>query len=362
MRNQKRTTSNEQRATSNSLRLVAWELTRRCNLNCVHCRAGSERGPYPGEFGTAKCLEILGQISKVGKPIVILTGGEPLLRDDIFELTVRGTELGLRMVMATNGTLLTPGIIEKMKSSGIKRVSISIDGAGEKQHDEFRKIPGAFKGALEGIRLLREGGVEFQINTTVTRHNIGDINKILDLSVELEAVAHHIFLLVPTGRAREMVDQEIDALDYEQVLNWFYQTRESVPLHLKATCAPHYYRILRQEAHKKGEKVNFETYGLDAVTKGCLGGTAFCFISNQGVVQPCGYLELNCGDLKTATFQSVWRESEIFKQLRDVSGYKGKCGRCEYLRVCGGCRARAFEATGDFLAEEPLCAYQPCGK
>jgi heme b synthase len=359
MSNQKRATSNEQRATSNSLRLVAWELTRRCNLNCVHCRAGSERGPYPGELNTTQCLELLAQISEVGKPIVILTGGEPLLREDIFDLARRGTQLGLRMVMATNGTLLTPGIIEKMKSSGIKRVSISIDGAAEKQHDSFRKVPGAFKGALEGIRLLREGGVEFQINTTVTRHNIGDIDKILDLSVELGAVAHHIFLLVPTGRAREMVDQEIDALDYEQVLNWFYQTRESVPLHLKATCAPHYYRILRQEAHKKGEKVNFETYGLDAVTRGCLGGTAFCFISNQGVVQPCGYLDLNCGDLKTATFQSVWRESEIFNQLRDVSGYKGKCGRCEYLRVCGGCRARAFEATGDFLAEEPLCAYQP---
>jgi len=346
-------------ASRGQLRLVAWELTRRCNLNCVHCRAGSERGPYPGELGTDKCLEILGQISEVGKPIVILTGGEPLLREDLFDLAVRGTELGLRMVMATNGTLLTPETIERVKASGIKRVSISIDGAEEKQHDAFRKVPGAFKGALEGIRLLREGDVDFQINTTITRHNIGDINKILDLSVELGAVAHHIFLLVPTGRAREMSNQEIDARDYEQVLTWFYQMRERVPLHLKATCAPHYYRILRQEAHRKGEKVNFETYGLDAVTRGCLGGTAFCFISNQGVVQPCGYLDLNCGDLRTATFQSVWRESENFNQLRDFSLYKGKCGRCEYVRFCGGCRARAFEATGDFLAEEPLCSYQP---
>ncbi|MCJ7684603.1 MAG: radical SAM protein, partial [Desulfobacteraceae bacterium] len=154
MSNQKRATSNEQRATSNSLRLVAWELTRRCNLNCVHCRAGSERGPYPGELNTTQCLELLAQISEVGKPIVILTGGEPLLREDIFDLARRGTQLGLRMVMATNGTLLTPGIIEKMKSSGIKRVSISIDGADEKQHDEFRKVSGAFKGSLEGIRLL----------------------------------------------------------------------------------------------------------------------------------------------------------------------------------------------------------------
>ena len=349
-------------ASRNQLRLVAWELTRRCNLNCVHCRAGSERGPYPGELSTTKCLEILGQIREVGQPIVILTGGEPLLREDIFDLALRGTELGLRMVMATNGTLLTPEMIERMKVSGIKRVSISIDGADEKQHDEFRKVRGAFKGALDGIELLKSGGLEFQINTTVTRHNIRDVEKILDLSEALGAVAHHLFLLVPTGRAREMVNQEIDAREYEELLHWFYQMRDKTPLHLKATCAPHYYRILRQEARKRGEKVSFETYGLDAVTRGCLGGTSCCFISNQGVVQPCGYLELNCGDLRTATFQSVWVDSENFNQLRDFSAYKGKCGRCEYVRFCGGCRARAFEATGDFLAEEPLCVYQPGGK
>jgi len=338
---------------------VAWEITRKCNLNCVHCRAGSDRGPYPGELSTAKCMEILKEIREVGTPIVILTGGEPLLREDVFDLAQKGTDLGLRMVMATNGTLLRPGVIEMMQGSGIKRVSISIDGADEKQHDDFRKVPGAYQRALRGIEMLRSAGLEFQINTTVTRHNVGDLDKILDLSVKLGAVAHHIFLLVPTGRARDMADQEIDALEYENVLHWFYQMRDQVPLHLKATCAPHYYRILRQEAHKKGETVNFETYGLDAVTRGCLGGTSFAFISNVGVVQPCGYLELNCGDLKTATFQSIWRDSHIFTQLRDFSGYKGKCGRCEYLRFCGGCRARAYETTGDFLAQEPLCAYQP---
>ncbi len=343
----------------NDLRLVAWEVTRKCNLNCVHCRAGSERGPYPGELSPSKCLEILDQISSVGEPIVILTGGEPILREDVFELAEHGTQLGLRMVMATNGTLLTPDIVEKIRASGIKRVSISIDGADEDMHDRFRKEPGAFKRAVEGIRLLRKGNVEFQINTTVTRHNINKIKDILDMAVQLGAAAHHIFLLVPTGRAKEMVNQEIDALEYEKILNWFYQMREEVPLQLKATCAPHYYRIMRQEAHARGEKVDFKTYGLDAVTRGCLGGTAFCFISHDGIMQPCGYLELNCGDLKKSSFGSIWRDSEIFNQLRDFSAYRGKCGRCEYLRVCGGCRARAYEATGDFLAEEPLCAYQP---
>lgn len=346
-------------AHKSELRLVAWEVTRKCNLNCIHCRAGSDRGPYPEELDTTKCLEILEQIRMAGKPIVILTGGEPVLRKDIFDLAERGTQLGLRMVMATNGTLLTPGIIEKMKASGIKRVSISIDGVDEYQHDRFRKVPGAFKAAMEGIRLLRTAGFEFQINTTVTRHNVSDIKGILDLAVRIGAVAHHLFLLVPTGRAKEMVDQEIDALEYEKLLHWFYNSRDKVPLHLKATCAPHYYRILRQEAHEKGEIVNFKTYGLDAVTRGCLGGTSFCFISFDGIIQPCGYLELNCGDLKNSTFEWIWKNSEIFSKLRDFSSYKGKCGMCEYVRFCGGCRARAFEATGDFLAEEPLCAYQP---
>jgi heme b synthase len=341
------------------LRLVAWEVTRKCNLNCVHCRASSERGPYPGEMGTHKCLTVLEEIRNAGEPIVILTGGEPLLREDIFDLAQRGTDLGLRMVMATNGTLLTSRIIDRIMGSGIKRLSISIDGADERQHDQFRKVPGAFKAALEGIRLLREAGVEFQINTTVTRHNVDDLSDLLDLAVRLGAVAHHIFLLVPTGRAREMSDQEIDAMTYETVLRWFYRMRDRVGIHLKATCAPHYYRILRQEARRKGETVDFKTYGLDAVTRGCLCGTAFCFVSHRGIMQPCGYLEIKCGDLNEAPFDSIWRDSEIYNQLRDYSAYKGKCGRCEYLQFCGGCRARAFEATGDFLEEEPLCAFHP---
>ena len=343
----------------NQLRLVAWEVTRTCNLNCVHCRAASERGPYPGELNRDKCREILEQIALIDKPIIILTGGEPLLRKDIFDLALHGTQLGLRMVMASNGTLLNPQTAEKIKSSGIKRVSISIDGANAPEHDQFRKVPGAYRGALEGIDILKKAHIEFQINTTVTKHNVHQIQEILNLAIELGAAAHHIFLLVPTGRARDMVNQEIEALEYENLLRWFYTMRNEVPLHLKATCAPHYYRILRQEAHTKGEKVDYETFGLDAVTRGCLGGTSFCFISHDGVVQPCGYLELNSGDLKTSSFGSVWQNSEIFKQLRDSSAYKGKCGRCEYLKFCGGCRARAFEATGDFLAEEPLCMYQP---
>lgn len=343
----------------NQLRLVAWEITRSCNLNCVHCRAAAERGPYPGELSTARCLKLLEEIREVGSPIVILTGGEPLQREDVFELADYGTELGLRMVMATNGTLLNPPVLRKMKASGIKRVSISLDGPGAREHDAFRKVEGAFDAAIAGINLLKEQGIEFQINTTITRHNAHLAEKILQLAVDLGAAAHHLFLLVPTGRAREMVNQEIEAAEYEKLLHWFYRMRDKVNIHLKATCAPHYYRILRQEVHAKGEKVTFDTYGLDAVTRGCLGGTAFCFIGHDGIVQPCGYLELKCGDVGKNTFKEVWENAEIFTKLRDFSLYKGKCGRCEYISVCGGCRARAFEATGDFLAEEPLCVYEP---
>jgi heme b synthase len=346
----------------NELRLVAWETTRSCNLDCVHCRASSERGPYAGELDEDKGLEILKQIAEAGKPIVILTGGEPLLRKDIFSLARHGTDLGLRMVMATNGTLITPEIVREMKGSGIKRVSISIDGANAADHDRFRKVPGAFEGALRGIETLKQGGIEFQINTTVTRHNAHQIEQILKLATDVGAVAHHIFLLVPTGRARDMVNQEIDAREYENLLHWFYEMREEVPLHLKATCAPHYYRILRQEARQKGERVDFDTYGLDAVTRGCLGGISFCFISYEGIVQPCGYLELRAGDLREASFGDVWEKSLLFENLRDYGAYEGKCGECEYIRFCGGCRARAFEATGNFLAEEPLCLYQPAKK
>ncbi len=342
-------------------RLVAWELTRHCNLNCIHCRAAADRGPYENELTTEECLRILGEIKQVGNPIIILTGGEPLLRPDIFELAQAASDMGFRPVMATNGTLITPEIAQKMKDTGIARVSISLDGASPKAHDEFRKVPGAFEGALNGIRILKEHGIPFQINTTVTEVNLEEIPKVLALALELGAVAHHIFLLVPVGRGKEMADQALSAEKYEKVLHWFYEQRAKVPqgFHLKATCAPHYYRILRQRAREEGKEVTLETFGLDAVTRGCLAGTGFCFISHRGIVQPCGYLELNCGSLREKSFPEVWWNAEVFQNLRNFKAYKGKCGRCEYVRVCGGCRARAYEATGDYLEAEPLCLYEP---
>ena len=350
---------NAEKDATPTLRLVAWEITRNCNLNCVHCRAAATQGPYEGELDTDACLKLLDDIAEAGNPIVILTGGEPLLREDIFDIARYGTNKGLRMVMAPNGTLVTAPIAKKLVDAGIQRISISLDGATKEVHDRFRGVDGAYDGALNGIREAKAAGLEFQINTTITKANLEEIPKILHLAEEMGAAAHHIFLLVPTGRGKYIVDQAIDAAEYEKTLNWFYDQREKTSLQLKATCAPHYYRILRQRARKEGKTVTFQSHGLDAVTRGCLGGTGFCFISHTGIVQPCGFLHVNSGDVTRDSFASIWRNSEVFRRLRNFDELSGKCGACEYKKVCGGCRARAYEATGDYMAEEPLCSYSP---
>ncbi len=338
------------------LRVLAWEVTRRCNLSCVHCRAGAEDHLYPGEMDTGQALAFLDELAQWAQPIVILTGGEPLLRKDIYEIAAHGTGLGLRMVMAPNGTLLSDESARKAVEAGIARISVSLDGATAESHDRFRGQEGAFEGALQGIEAARRAGLEFQVNTTITPQNLDRMEDIHRLVRDLGAAAHHVFLLVPTGRGRRMAG--LEALEYEQTLNWFYDQR-SPDIHLKATCAPHYYRILRQRAKEEGKKVTFESHGLEAVTRGCLGGIGFAFVSHVGQVQPCGYLELAAGNLKEKSFKEIWEESPLFADLRDYSKYEGKCGECEYVRVCGGCRARAHAATGNYLAEEPLCTYQP---
>jgi len=341
------------------LRMVAWEVTRGCNLSCLHCRALSGEGPYPGELTTEECLQVVDDIASFSSPIVILTGGEPLLRQDVYQIAEYGTGKGLRMVLATNGTLLTEESARRLVAAGIRRISISLDGSDAESHDEFRGVNGSFEGGLRGIRGAKKVGLEFQINTTVTQRNLHQLPQILDLAVDLGAAAHHLFLLVPTGRGKQLQGEAISPHDYEETLNWFYDQRDHVSLHLKVTCAPHYYRILRQRARREGKTMSTEHYGLDAVTRGCLGGISFCFISSTGSVQPCGYLELECGNVREDSLESIWTQCEYFKDLRDESNYKGKCGYCEYRKVCGGCRARAFETTGDFLAEEPYCIYEP---
>jgi heme b synthase len=340
-------------------RLVAWELTRACNLACRHCRADAVRETSPDELTTKEAKDFIDQLSAYGKPILIMTGGEPLLRDDFYEIAKYGTDKGLRVVLATNGTFMTPEIATRLKDVGIQRISVSIDGSNAKTHDDFRCEQGSFDAALAGIRHIKDTGIGFQINTTITKRNIEQIPHILDLAIELEAEALHIFMLVPTGRGREIEDDEIPPEEYERVLNWFYDQRKKVPLQLKATCAPHYFRIMRQRAKKEGIKITMETHGFEAMTKGCLGGSGFCFVSYIGEVYPCGFLPALAGNIRKQNFRDIWEHSKVFNDIRDVNKLKGKCGICEYRKVCSGCRARAYAATGDYMAEEPYCVYIP---
>ncbi len=339
-------------------RLVAWELTNACNLACIHCRASAIKDPAPDELSTAEAKHFVDELVEY-KPIIILTGGEPLLRSDVYEIARYATGKGLRVVLATNGTLLTPDIAGKLKAVGIQRVSISIDGSSAQTHDTFRGEPGAFDGALRGIDILKNAGISFQINTTITKRNLEQIPAIYDLALSLEASALHIFLLVPTGRGEEIESEEIPPEEYERVLNWFYDKSKDKKIQLKATCAPHYFRIMRQRAKAEGIRITKETHGLEAMTKGCLGGSAFCFVSSKGDVYPCGYLPALAGNIRQKPFKMIWEKSKVFNDLRDPGKLKGKCGNCEYRTVCGGCRARAYAAKGDYLDEEPYCIYVP---
>lgn len=342
-------------------RLIAWEVTRRCPLNCRHCRASAKDKHYKGELSTKEAFRLLDNIASFSKPIIILTGGEPMARDDIYEIARYGTSLGLRMVMAPCGILMNKKNVRQMIDSGIQRISLSIDGADRETHDSFRQEQGAFDSVIKAAGLAKEAGLDFQVNTTVTKLNYKQLDRILQLSIDIGAVSYHPFLLVPTGRGKEMAEYEIDPQEYEDVLTWIYNKSLDLPIQMKPTCAPHYYRILRQKEKEAGRKVTFETHGLNAMTKGCLGGQGFSFISHTGKVQICGFLEEEAGDIRKTdmNFQEIWENSELFLKVRNPEKYEGKCGDCEYIRVCGGCRARAFAQTGNIMSEEPYCVYEP---
>ena len=342
-------------------RLVAWEITRQCHLDCRHCRAAASNGPYEDELTVSEIRRVMDNIDTLSKPIVILTGGDPLRRDDVFDIVRYGADRGFRMVMSPCGKRLTETTANRLLEAGIQRISISLDGATARSHDAFRRVSGAFTEALRGLEAARSAGLPYQINTTVTRANVAELPELLDLAVRSGAVAFSPFLLVPTGRGKELAEQAIPAETYEQVLNWIYEVRDRVPIQVRPTCAPHFYRILRTREREAGRAVTPESHGLDAMTRGCLGGHGFAFISHVGKVQICGFLEKECGDLREESydFVRIWEDSPVFKAVRDRSGCSGRCAACEYWSVCGGCRARAYAATGDYLGEEPCCTYVP---
>lgn len=342
------------------LRLVFWETTTSCNLKCIHCRASAVEARSPEELNFEQSCELLDQIASFANPVIVLSGGEPLVRPDILDIARHGTRHGLRMVLATNGTTVDAGIARGLVDAGIQRVSISLDGADAATHDSFRGLPGAFDEALRGIEFCKGAGLPVQINTTVARHNVHQLPEILQLATSIGAVALHIFLLVPTGCGKEISRREmIEPEEYERVLNWLYDAAKASPINLKATCAPHYFRVMRQRAKEEGIRITPETHGMEAMTKGCLAGSAVCFVSYKGDVYPCGYFPVSAGNVLQTPFDVIWHESELFRELRDPSLLKGRCGICEYANVCGGCRARAYAEKGDYLEEEPYCVYQP---
>jgi AdoMet-dependent heme synthase len=370
------------------LRLVFWESTKACNLSCRHCRAVPQKRLGPSELKTAEAFDLIDQIARVAKPVFVLSGGEPLFRPDLFDIAEYGVESGFRMALATNGTLVTGRVAAKIADAGFSRVAISLDGARPETHDRFRGLTGSHELALGGLRNLRDEGVSVQINSSIAKHNVAELPALLDLALEIGADALHLFMLVPVGCGLEITPAEMLAADeYERVLHWFDDQSKSCPIDLKATCAPHYYRIRAQrlEAERgRGDTTSsfiapgtkakaapaFTTHGhpggghgggqaLSAMTRGCLAGTSVCFISNEGRVYPCGYLPISAGDTRVQRFADIWSGSPVFRDLRDPDALDGKCHACRYHALCGGCRARAYAATGRFLAEEPFCSYQP---
>lgn len=369
-----------------ALRLVFWETTAACNLACVHCRRlDVARQIGADDLATEQAADMVRSLRRLGRPILVFSGGEPLMRPDLLELARLARDTGVPAALATNGTIMTDELAAAIVESGVRRVSISFDGPNAGIHDRFRAIDGAFEASVRGWQLLRRRGMSMQMNTTVGRHNHRLLDDIYRLALDLGADALHVFMLVPVGCGMTLSpDAMLGPDEYEAALNWVYDRSIENRLHLKATCAPHYFRIMRQRAKADGRPMppaahthrnmgppddrpgagrsphpNSGHSDMTAMTKGCLAGQSVCFISHTGEVYPCGYLPLSSGNVRDRPLPDIWRHSPIFRALRDDSHLAGKCGCCEFKRVCMGCRARAYAQTGDYLAEEPSCSYTP---
>lgn len=324
--------------------IISWNTTNQCNMYCDHCYrdAGAKVNE---ELSTAEAKNLLNEIAKAGFKIMIFSGGEPLLRPDIFELVSYARNLGLRPVFGTNGTLITLEVANKLKEAGAMGMGISLDSIDPQKHDQLRKYDGAWEQAIVGMKNCREVGLPFQVHTTVFDWNHDELEKITDLAIELGAVAHHFFFLVPTGRAVNIEEESLRAEQYERVLTRILEKQKQVDIELKPTCAPQFMRIAKQ----MGMNLRYQ--------RGCLAGTHYCIISPKGDVQPCAYLNIPLGNVREVPFSEIWKSSPVLNKLRTLD-YEGGCGKCQYKKVCGGCRARAyFYHEGNYMAEEPWCLY-----
>jgi radical SAM protein with 4Fe4S-binding SPASM domain len=330
--------------------IVAFEVTQRCPLHCRHCRASAkhpnEVQGQPDELSTEQCKRILDSVAQLKKCIVILTGGEPMTRPDVFELVEYGRSIGHRMAVATCGAKLSAVTVERFKEAGLLSFSFSIDGATEQAHDTFRGVPGAFQMVLKAACLAFDVGVRFQINTVVTAFNADKLDLIAQLAMDLGASCWNPFMLVPVGRAAQDGTLALTPQQYEEALNKLAQIKVSLPIETRVTCGPQFARVARQR----------KIAGADTI-RGCLAADGFAFISCKGDVQTCGFLEISAGNLLENGYNlaEIWNDSPLLNSIRNLSAYQGACGRCEFLQDCRGCRARAYAAGGDFLAADPMC-------
>lgn len=326
-------------------RIVAFEITRRCPLHCRHCRAAAETHTEDA-LSTADCVRILQSLADFHRCVVILTGGEPMARSDFYEVLAAGRLAGLPMAVATCGWYLDEQAAERLKKEKVLSVSFSLDGADWQTHDGFRQSPGAFETAIRAIEIARRAGLPFQINTTITKVNLAQIESIARKSIELGATCWNPFILVPVGRGDAIRDLLLNPQEYEHLLIRLAEMKQTLPIELRLTCGPQFARVARQKKISRPEKV-----------PGCLAAGDFAFIGYQGNVQTCGFLEISAGNLVENGFDfgTIWTQSAFLNSLRDLGRYKGACGRCRYLSVCRGCRARAQAVYGDYLQQDPVC-------
>jgi heme b synthase len=340
---------------------IAWEITRKCNLSCIHCRSSATLDDDHQGLTTEEAYNLIDDIASFAQPVMVLTGGEPLLREDIFDIARYGNKKAMRMCLATNGTLVNDGVCLHIKEAGIRIVSLSLDGSRSEIHDDFRKQKGAFEASIRAARLFKRHGIDFIINSSFTKRNKDEIENVYKLAKDLGATAWYLFMIVPTGRGEEIMNELITGEEYEEILNWHYEMEKlENDILVRPTCAPHYYRIVLQKSKEEGEtfkrrNLKFSTGGA----KGCLAGQLIALIDVDGNVLPCSYFPKSAGNVREKSFKEIWEDSELFNQLRDFRSYQGKCGSCEFINVCGGCRARADALYGSYLEEEPFCSYIP---
>lgn len=357
--------------------IVIWEVTRACQLACKHCRAEAQPLPDPRQLTPEEGRALIDQIVSFGDPLpnLVFTGGDPLMRPDLFDLISYAVSRGLRVSMTPSATpLVTKEAMRRAKEAGLSRWAFSIDGSRAEIHDAFRQVEGSFDLTIRAIEYLHELGLPIQINSTVSRYNLNDLDDLAALVERLGAVLWSVFFLVPTGRGK--MDDMISPQEHEVVFNWLYDLSLRAPFDIKTTAAQHYRRVvLQRRAASKGDRPVFVpgTGGMDLLLpnrdlgrdnvgrapKGVNDGNGFVFISHIGDVYPSGFLPVSGGNVRKQSLVEIYRDSPMFRALRNPDGYHGKCGWCEFRYICGGSRARAYAVTGDYLESEPFCVHIP---